>query len=55
MLSGMARRIPGDAARAASAADYARAVHFYPTRGDQAVAQVFGKGGMCFEDLGLLR
>ncbi|MCH7627676.1 MAG: cytochrome c3 family protein [Proteobacteria bacterium] len=49
MLSGMARRIPGDAARTASAADYARAVHFYPTRGDQAVAQVFGKGGMCFD------
>lgn len=48
-LSGLARRIPGDAARAASAADYARAVHFYPTRGDQAVAQVFGKGGMCHD------
>ncbi|WP_225207026.1 cytochrome c3 family protein [Novosphingobium huizhouense] len=46
-LSGLGRRIPGDAARAASAADYARAVHFYPVRGDQAVAEVFGQGGMC--------
>lgn len=48
-LSGLARRVPGDAALAASAADYARAVRFYPTRADQAVAQVFSKGGMCFD------
>lgn len=48
-LSGMARRIPGDAAARATAADYARAVHFYPQRGDQAVAQVFSKGGMCYD------
>lgn len=48
-LSGLARRIPGDAARVSSAADYARAVHFYPTRGDQAVTQVFSKGGMCYD------
>lgn len=48
-LSGMARRIPGDAAQRATAADYARAVHFYPVRGEQAVAQVFSKGGMCYD------
>jgi hypothetical protein len=48
-LSGMARRIPGDAAQRATAADYARAVRFYPTQGSQAVAQVFSKGGMCYD------
>lgn len=48
-LSGLARRVPGDAALRASAADYARAVRFYPTRADQAIAQVFSKGGMCFD------
>lgn len=48
-LSGMARRVPGDAALRATAADYARAVRFYPTRADQAVAQVFTKGGMCYD------
>ncbi|MCW1382164.1 cytochrome c3 family protein [Novosphingobium sp. KCTC 2891] len=48
-LSGLARRVPGDAALRATAADYARAVRFYPTRGDQAVAQVFSKGGMCYD------
>ncbi len=48
-LSGLARRIPGNAAMKASAADYARAVHFYPLQADQAVAQVFSKGGMCYD------
>jgi len=48
-LSGLARRVPGDAALRSTAADYARAVRFYPTKGDQAVAQVFTKGGMCFD------
>lgn len=48
-LSGLARRIPGNAALQASAADYARAVHFYPLQADQAVAQVFSKGGMCYD------
>lgn len=46
-LSGMARRVPGDAAQQSSAADYARAVRFYPGGADQAIAQVFSKGGMC--------
>ncbi|WP_068070890.1 cytochrome c3 family protein [Novosphingobium lentum] len=48
-LSGLARRVPGDAALQSTAADYARAVRFYPTRADQAVAQVFSKGGMCYD------
>jgi hypothetical protein len=48
-LSGLARRIPGAAALQSTAADYARAVHFYPMQADQAVAQVFSKGGMCFD------
>ena len=48
-LSGLARRIPGTAAQQATAADYARAVHFYPMQADQAVAQVFSKGGMCYD------
>ena len=48
-LSGMARRIPGNAAMQSTAADYARAVHFYPMQADQAVAQVFSKGGMCYD------
>ena len=48
-LSGMARRIPGSAAMQSTAADYARAVHFYPMQADQAVAQVFSKGGMCYD------
>lgn len=46
-LSGMARRVPGDAAQQSTAADYARAVRFYPGGADQAIAQVFSKGGMC--------
>ena len=48
-LSGLARRIPGDAAMRSTAADYARAVRFYPTRAEQAVAQVFTKDGMCYD------
>lgn len=48
-LYGMARRVPGDAATRASAADYARAVHFFPARGDEAVSQVFSKDGMCYD------
>lgn len=48
-LSGMARRIPGAAAQQSTAADYARAVHFYPMQADEAVAQVFSKGGMCYD------
>ena len=48
-LSGLARRKPGDAAMQASAADYARAVRFYPTRSEQAIAAVFSKGGMCYD------
>lgn len=48
-LSGLARRVPGDASLRSTAADYARAVRFYPTRADQAVAQVFNKGGMCYD------
>ena len=48
-LSGLARRIPGGAAQQATAADYARAVHFYPMQADQAVVAVFSKGGMCYD------
>lgn len=48
-LSGLARRQPGDAALRSTAADYARAVRFYPTRADQAIAQVFSKDGMCYD------
>lgn len=48
-LSGLARRVPGSAALQSTAADYARAVHFYPMQADQAVAQVFSKGGMCYD------
>ncbi|OYX62398.1 MAG: hypothetical protein B7Y89_09215 [Novosphingobium sp. 32-60-15] len=48
-LSGFARRVPGDAALRSTAADYARAVRFYPTRAEQAVAQVFSNGGMCYD------
>ncbi|MFC4293713.1 cytochrome c3 family protein [Novosphingobium tardum] len=48
-LNGMARRRPGDAAQAGTAADYARAVRFYPVRADQAIAQVFSKGGACYD------
>lgn len=48
-LSGMARRRPGDAAMQSTAADYARAVRFYPTRAEQAIAAVFSKGGMCYD------
>jgi predicted CXXCH cytochrome family protein len=46
-LSGMARRVPGDAALRSTAAAYARAVRFYPGGADQAINQVFSKGGMC--------
>ena len=48
-LSGISRRLPGDAALRSTAADYARAVRFYPNRAEQAVAQVFTKGGMCYD------
>ncbi|SMC73246.1 cytochrome c3 family protein [Novosphingobium sp. B1] len=48
-LSGLARRVPGDAALRSTAADYARAVRFYPTRAEQAVAKVFSQGGMCYD------
>lgn len=48
-LPGLARRVPGDAALRGSAADYARAVRFYPNRAEQAVAQVFSAGGMCYD------
>jgi predicted CXXCH cytochrome family protein len=48
-LGGMARRRPGDAPTAGAAADYARAVRFYPTEASQAVTQLFTKGGACFD------
>ena len=48
-LSGMARRIPGAAAQQSTAADYARAVRFYPMQAEEAVAQVFSKGGLCYD------
>lgn len=47
-LQGMRRR-PGDAPTAGSAADYARAVRFYPTRADQAIRQLFTRGGACYD------
>ena len=46
-LGGLARRVPGDAARQSDARDYARAVHFYPARADQAIAAVFSPSGAC--------
>jgi len=48
-LSSLARRIPGGAAQKETAADYARAVQFYPMQADEAVIQVFSKGGMCYD------
>lgn len=48
-LDGLSRRVPGDRALRTTAADYARAVRFYPSRAEQAVAQVFSKGGMCYD------
>lgn len=48
-LSGLARRRPGDGAAQSTAADYARAVRFFPTQAEQAVAAVFSKGGMCYD------
>lgn len=48
-LDGLARRVPGDNQAHAMARDYARAVRFYPTKAEQAVKQVFSKGGMCYD------
>lgn len=48
-LGGMKRRRPGDDNARRVASDYARAVQFRPTRANQAIAQVFSRGGACYD------
>lgn len=48
-LSGMARRVPGDTARTRTVSDYAAAARARPGRADEAIRQVFSKGGACFD------
>lgn len=48
-LGGMARRRPGDGNESRVASDYARAVQFRPSRANQAIQQVFSRGGACFD------
>ncbi len=48
-LGGMARRRPGEVNIQRTARDYARAVRLFPSRADQAIQQVFSKGGACYD------
>ena len=48
-LGGMARRRPGDVNKVRVAKDYSRAVKFRPSRANMAIAQVFSRGGACFD------
>ncbi len=53
-LGGMRRR-PGAYAGQRAASDYAREVRFRPNRAEAAIAQVFSKGGACFDCHGVVR
>jgi predicted CXXCH cytochrome family protein len=48
-LGGMKRRRPGDYAAQRTASDYAQAVRFRPSRADEAIRQVFSRGGACYD------
>ncbi len=48
-LGGMSRRRPGEANAQRTAADYARAVRFRPSRADEAIRAVFSEGGACYD------
>ena len=49
VLSGMARRRPGEAATRATAADYYLAVGSQGSRANQAIRAVFSPGGACYD------
>ena len=48
-LGSLARQRPGEVNSRRTAEDYARAVNFRGTRADQAIRQVFSRGGACFD------
>lgn len=48
-LGSLSRQRPGIVNRQRTAADYARAVRFRPTRADQAIRAVFSEGGACYD------
>ncbi|WP_438730097.1 cytochrome c3 family protein [Parasphingorhabdus sp. DH2-15] len=48
-LGSLPRQRPGDVPRTRTAADYARAVRFRPSRADQAIRAVFSDGGACYD------
>lgn len=48
-LGSLARQRPGTVNSRRTAADYARAVNFRGTRADQAIRQVFSRGGACYD------
>lgn len=48
-LGSLPRQRPGIVNRQRTAADYARAVRFRPTRANQAIQAVFSKGGACYD------
>ncbi|WOE76164.1 cytochrome c3 family protein [Alterisphingorhabdus coralli] len=48
-LGSLPRQRPGTVNRQRTAADYARAVRFRPTRANQAIRAVFSEGGACYD------
>jgi len=48
-LGSLARQRPGTVNARRTASDYARAVNFRGTRADQAIRQVFSRGGACYD------
>ncbi|MEZ5709596.1 MAG: cytochrome c3 family protein [Blastomonas sp.] len=48
-LGSLARQRPGAVNSRRTASDYARAVNFRGSRADQAIRQVFSRGGACFD------
>ncbi|WP_373488770.1 cytochrome c3 family protein [Blastomonas sp.] len=48
-LGSLARQRPGAVNARRTAGDYARAVNFRGTRADQAIRQVFSRGGACYD------
>ncbi|MEM1131908.1 MAG: cytochrome c3 family protein [Pseudomonadota bacterium] len=48
-LGSLPRQRPGIVNRQRTAADYARAVRFRPTRANQAIRAVFSEGGACYD------
>ncbi|MEO1044363.1 MAG: cytochrome c3 family protein [Pseudomonadota bacterium] len=48
-LGSLPRQRPGEVNRQRTAADYARAVRFRPTRASQAIQAVFSEGGACYD------